>query len=232
MLPEEESHHAIASLRAKPGQEVILFDGAGREAAGRIARIDRRQLHLEVTTITRHPFELPHKITLAVAMTKAHRQGYLIEKCTELGVAAIWPIIAERSVAKPGSPAVMRWSRRAIEAARQSQRFWVPRIEMAQAFSTALARAGEFEASVLMHTETSVTTFSAFISAQPVGTSLLVWVGPEGGWSKVERDGAIGAGAVPATLAPTVLRTETAAVAVCAAAAMYGARPSQDPKDM
>lgn len=149
LVPREESHHAIAVLRAKPGQEVILFDGAGREAAGLIVRIDRRRLRVDVTRVEERPFELSHKITLAVAMTRAHRQGYLIEKCTELGVAAIWPVLAARSVSKPDAPAVDRWNRRAIEAAKQSGRSWIPQIAPPQPFAAIVERIGDFDASTL-----------------------------------------------------------------------------------
>lgn len=222
MLSPKESHHVIASLRAKVGHEVILFDGAGGEGIGLIARIERRQVFVDVTQVTHRPFELRHRITLAVAMTKTHRQGYLIEKCTELGVAAIWPIIADRSVSRPDAAAVERWSRRAIEAAKQSNRSWVPTIIAPRTFSECLKRLDDFHASSITHADSALVPFNTFLGAQIDGASLLVWVGPEGGWSDIERDLAVKAGAVPTTLSPMVLRTETAAVAVCAAAAMCG----------
>lgn len=222
MLSPEESHHAIASLRAKVGHEVALFDGAGGEGVGLIVRIERRCLFVDVTQVTHRPFELRHRITLAVAMIRTHRQGYLIEKCTELGVAAIWPIMAERNVSRPDAAAVEKWSRRAVEAAKQSNRSWVPAVAAPRAFLECLEQLGDFHASSITHADSTLVPFSAFLSAQADGASVLVWVGPEGGWSDSERDLVVQAGAVPTTLGPTVLRTETAAVAVCAAAAMHG----------
>ena len=219
-LSVEESHHAIGSKRAKFGDEVTLFDGAGREATGRIAKVDRHRIHIDVARITTRPFDLVHRITLAVAVGKIHRQGYLIEKCTELGVAAIWPIIAGRSVSKPGPAAVEKWSRRAIEAAKQSGRCWVPTIAMPQAFPAVLARCGEFDALALTDTGSNDASFAAFLSAVREGSEILVLVGPEGGWTDDERKRAAENGAVLTNLGPTVLRTETAAVAVCAAAAL------------
>ena len=219
-LAPEESHHALVALRGQQGQEVVLFDGAGAEALGVISRIEHHRVSVEVSTVTHRPFELAHRITLAVAMTKTHRQGYLIEKCTELGVAAIWPIIADRSVVKPRAGALGRWSRRAIEAAKQSGRAWVPAIAAPQAFAECLARIGEFDAASLTLPSPGLVTFSRFLAARRKNERVLVCVGPEGGWSDPERDQAIAAGAVPTSLAPTLLRTETAAVAVCAAAAM------------
>lgn len=231
-LSPEESHHALAALRLKCGHEVVLFDGAGREGVGVIVRIGgpggranrHPQLHVQVPKVIRRPFELIHRITLAVAVTKPHRQAYLVEKCTELGVAAIWPIVTERSVARPGEGVIEKLSRRVIEAAKQSGRAWIPKIAMSQTFSKAIARVGEFDAASLTHPDPSLTPFNDFLAGQQENASVLVFVGSEGGWSEVEREEAVAAGAVPTTLGPTVLRTETAAVAICAAAAMYSAR--------
>lgn len=236
LLPPEESHHAVSSLRAKAGDEFVVFDGRGREARARVERVTRRQVQVVVERITERPFDLLHRITLAVAMTKAHRQGYLIEKCTELGAAAFWPILAERSVVRCKLPAprltgrgadpsaaVDKWSRRAIEAAKQSARAWVPTVEASQTFAGVLARIGEFSAAAIADLDSSATPFTVFLRNHGAGSTLLVFVGPEGGWSDREYRAAIAAGAASIRLSPTVLRSETAAVAVCAAAALHSA---------
>jgi len=256
LLPPEESHHAVSSLRAKVGDEFTVFDGRGREARARVERITRRQTQVVVERITERPFDLLHRITLAVTMTKAHRQGYLIEKCTELGVSAFWPILAERSVvrcalraprltgrdppssvgssdgADPPSPAVNKWSRRAVEAAKQSGRAWVPAVEAPQTFAQAVARIGEFSAAAIADPDSSAVPFTGFLGNHGEGSTLLVFVGPEGGWSEGECRAALVAGVTPVSLSPTVLRSETAAVAVCAAAALYStsnAKKTQSP---
>ena len=221
LLPPEESHHALSSLRARAGDEFVVFDGRGREARARVERVTRRQTQVVVERITERPFDLLHRITLAVAMTKAHRQGYLIEKCTELGAAAFWPILAERSVVRPASAAVDKWSRRAVEAVKQSARAWVPAVEAPQTFVQAVARIGEFSASAIADPDSSATPFIVFLSNHGEGSSLLAFVGPEGGWSESECRAAVAAGAISIRLSPTVLRSETAAVTVCAAAALY-----------
>lgn len=255
-LSAEESHHATASLRASAGQEVILFDGAGTEAVGAIVRIGgrplcgRRSIEIEVETLTTVPFALSCRLTLAVAMGRGHRQGYLIEKCTELGVAAIWPVMAERSVSKPGSDAVAKWTRRAIEAAKQSEQAWVPTISPPQTFQESLHHAPDFDAATLLDagrgeeanplggghgpphkqdTGETLTPFSALLARQPESSTVLIWVGPEGGWSKRERLLATEAGIVRTSLGPTILRTETAAVAACAAGALDTASRRQSP---
>ena len=225
-LPEEEAHHAIAALRVKGDDEVELFDGQGGCAVARVVRAERQRLEVEVTAIEQRPFELPCRLTLAVAMPKTHRQGYLIEKCTELGVAAIWPIVAERSVTKPSATARAKWARRAIEAAKQSRRVFIPGIEAPQTFDKTIARIGDFDASALTDADDSAGPLQSFLATLEQPCSVLAWVGPEGGWTDAERTQAVRAGATLTRLGPTVLRTETAAVAVCAAAAFLVSNPA------
>jgi len=221
-LPPEESRHAVSSLRARAGDEIVIFDGRGREAAARVERVTQRQIQVVVERITVRPFDLLHRITLAVAMPKAHRQGYLIEKCTELGMAAFWPILAERSVARPAASAVDKLFRRAVEASKQSARAWVPTVEAPQTFGGAVARIGEFSAAAIADPDSWGTPFALFLGTHGEGSTLLVFVGPEGGWSDGERLAALGAGAISIRLSPTILRSETAAVTICAAAALQG----------
>jgi len=213
---------------------VVLFDGQGNEGNGTIVEAGKKKTSVDVQTIRKRPFELFHRVTLAVAMGRAHRQGYLIEKCTELGVAAIQPIIAERSVSKPDGGSVDKWRRRAIEACKQAGRAWLPMIESPISFDDSLQRVKSFDSTCLVHpsmdtqkaSECSTSdslcsqSFSSLLASLSQPSSILVWVGPEGGWSGTERQQAESAGVSLASLGPTVLRTETAAIAVCAAAAM------------
>ncbi|MGD2107877.1 MAG: RsmE family RNA methyltransferase [Phycisphaerae bacterium] len=222
-LSPEEAHHAASVLRRKPGHNVLLFDGEGREAAGAIERIESRgrsvQTWVRAGPIRVRPFDLGIKLTLAVAMPKPHRQGYLIEKCTELGVAAIWPVLTARSVSRPRAASVEKWKRRAVEAAKQAARAWVPAIEPAISLSECLQRVAEFDAASISCLGPRLRRFDEFLKGFGPGRSVLVLVGPEGGWTEDERNYAVDSGAVATVLSPTVLRTETAAVAVCAAVA-------------
>jgi len=227
-LSVEESRHAIAALRMKPGQKVTLFDGKGNEASGVVSLWEkpdrgsskRRPLTVEAQKPITRPFELAHRITLAVAMTKPQRQGYLIEKCTELGVGAFWPLVAEFGVAKPSRAAIQRWSRRTIEAAKQSGRAWVPPIATPQSFDDVLLRLEEFDATCLADVGPVTHALGNFLEHCVAPANVLVLVGPEGGWSDAECARADDAKLQRVSLGPTILRTETAAIAVCAAAAM------------
>lgn len=224
-LNQEESHHATVTLRARQGAEVILFDGKGGEASGTIVRVHRRAMLVQADPMSHYPFELSRKITLAVAFPKAHRQGVLIEKCTELGVASICPIITQRSVVKPTTSSIDKWTRRAIEAAKQSNRTWVPQIESPQTFEQSLQHIEPYEAIVMLDIDPSLPSLHSLLLSCKVDSSILIFVGPEGGWTQEEREQAVDAGAVCSSIAPTVLRTETAAIAACAIAASISSKP-------
>lgn len=224
VISDDEAHHALGALRIKVGDQLILFDGNGTEGHARVTSVDRKQLLVEVAGTTVHEFDVAVPVTLAVAMPKTHRQGYLIEKCTELGVAAIWPIETERSVTKPGATAVEKWRRRAIEAAKQSGRRWIPQIESPQCFHDVVARRDEFQHAAFAHTIGAAVSSSKWLATVKPGETVLIFIGPEGGWTEEECGWARDADLSLVRLAPTVLRTETAAVAVCAAvAALCGA---------
>lgn len=215
-------------MRLKAGDAVELFDGRGHVAEGVIETTSKRAVTVSVEATQLQPFELRHQLTLAVAMSKAHRQGYLVEKCTELGVAAIWPIIAERSVTKPGETAVEKWSRRAIEAAKQSGRAWVPTIAAVIPFAEAVLGISGFSAAFFCDLNSDSIPFQAvmtqFDNRQPkIDNPIIAFVGPEGGWTDEERQAARNAGMTSVCLSPTILRAETAAVALCAVVAAQSA---------
>lgn len=218
-LEEDEAHHVARVLRMEVGDAVVLFDGRGGLSEARIAAIERGRVTVDADVPRHVPFDLRYRVTLAVAMSKAHRHSYLVEKCTELGVAALWPILSERSVTRPAEAAVDKWSRRAIEAAKQSLRAWVPRVEPSQSVASAVARRGEFHAG-LVAAPSSAENFSQALAALPRDASVLAFVGPEGGWTPAELQAFASAEIRPVALSPSILRTETAAVAIGAATAM------------
>ncbi|UCG16192.1 MAG: 16S rRNA (uracil(1498)-N(3))-methyltransferase [Phycisphaerales bacterium] len=211
-LPPEEAHHACAVLRLRPGDEIMLFDGAGTEGRGRLAAVARGETTVEVRQTVRVPFEPRIRLTLAVAMPRTHRQRVLFEKCTELGVFAIQPLICERSVAKPGPDSVAKWLRTAIEAAKQSRRAWIPRIESPRVFTDAVGAAGAYELAVLLTPFPDVVPLGRLLCDRPACGTMMAWIGPEGGFTDAEADRVVRAGALPARVGPGILRVETAAV--------------------
>lgn len=227
-LEENEAHHVARVLRMEPGDAAVLFDGQGGLADAHIAGVERGRVTVEAEAVRVVPFDLKYRVTLAVAMSKAHRQSYLVEKCTELGVAALWPVLSERSVTRPAEAAVEKWSRRAIEAAKQSLRPWVPEVGSSQLLSDAISKRDLFHLCVVA-APSSAESFSKALAALPRDAKVLAFVGPEGGWTPAELQAFATTGVRSVSLSPSVLRTETAAIAICAAAAMLSCGDARSP---
>lgn len=246
-LSPEESHHLAVVLRAQVGQVVELFDGAGGHVPGVLAVVKKKSVTVAVRGkgIATAGFDWPFRLTLAVALPRSHRQSYLVEKCTELGAAGLQPLMTDRSVARPDRNLVGKWQRRAAEAAKQCGQYWLPAIHEPAPLATALQAAAAQGAVLFAHARMpdsatppsgpQVTSlFSALRSLQtgvPAGAAdgvpgpdgaigLTAFVGPEGGWSPAETDLAQQLGATFVSLTPTILRIETAAVAIAAAAGL------------
>lgn len=225
-LPPEEAHHARTALRLRSGDAVTLFDGAGGQAEARLTTVSKQQICAEVGPIARLPFEHPVQLTLAVALPRAPRQPFLFEKCTELGVAAFWPVLCERSVVRPRAGSADRWMRIAIEAAKQSGRAWVPRIESPQPYKNAIVRAAEFDAALVLDLGDAAPPAPEVLARCAGCRTMVACIGPEGGLTADEVEAAVSAGAQTVRLGRTILRVETAAAAVASIVSAWSVAPT------
>jgi 16S rRNA (uracil1498-N3)-methyltransferase len=164
-----------------------------------IDRIDERQMN--------------RSITLASAVPKNERADWLVEKLSELGVARWVPLKTARSVVHPaGTSKYDRWRRIAIESAKQSRRAGVMEIgELVPVDSLGFESATPF----LLSTREGSRPLASSLPKGPI----LLLIGPEGGWTEAELSGLVARGAIEASLTPTVLRLETAAVVAAGVAA-------------
>jgi 16S rRNA (uracil1498-N3)-methyltransferase len=211
VLGTEESHHATGVLRLNPGDLVDLFDGRGGAGRYRIAQAGKRGVALELVAREEESREARVSITLAFAPPRPKRTLALIEKATELGVARFVPLETQRTRAALPAKGIEKLRRRAIEACKQCGRNVVPSF----APSTSLAALVEREAAelrLLPDTRGAVPLKAALRPAR----SALFAIGPEGGFEDAERDLLRGAGFAPVVLGRSVLRTETAALAILA----------------
>jgi 16S rRNA (uracil1498-N3)-methyltransferase len=211
----EDVRYLARVLRLRPGDELVLFDGAGHEARGRIARLDRRQAQIEIQERLAAPPPLPAR-TLILAMPRADKVDLVVQKATELGVARIMLAQAERSA--PGGEAaapgrVRRWEKIAREAARQSGRADVPLLAPLQPLERALEGAPASAARLLFWEEARGVRLRAELRAEDLAGEVVVAVGPEGGFSRHEVDVARAIGYRVCGLGPLTLRAETAALA-------------------
>jgi 16S rRNA (uracil1498-N3)-methyltransferase len=215
-LAGEEAHHAARVVRVREGEEVELFDGRGVSMFGEVETVNRDEVIVRLTRPVETRRESPLAITLAMAVIQLEKFELALQKATELGVAAIVPVITDRIELRlerfrgKGE----RWERIVFEAVKQSGRAVIPWLEAPVEFADAIARGG---AKVL---------FDADVEPSPPASSLdavTLFIGPEGGWSDDELALARQHEVTFARLGPRRLRAETAAIVACTMFALqYG----------
>jgi 16S rRNA (uracil1498-N3)-methyltransferase len=223
-LPEHSAHHAREVLRLRSGAAVRVFDGQGAEFEARLDEVSRRSVSARLGTAITPRGESPLRVVLAVSPLKGDRMELVVQKATELGVAAIWPVVTFRTDAA-ARPALQgsrgeRWERVASGAAEQCGRAVVPEVAPTTTLDGLFERAFDGQRVVLLETPGHRPLASLEIDpARP----LLLLVGPAGGFEPFEADALRAAGFSPASLGPRILRAETAAVAAVAiAGALWG----------
>lgn len=222
-LSAAEAHHALSVLRLAASTEVQLFDGHGGAARGRITETGRGRVVVRVEARQDLGPRPQPAVHLAFAVPKGKRLDWLLEKATELGAASLRPIVFQRSVAGTGefTPARrQRWLAHCIAAAKQSGLSWLPDIERPLPLGEFLEQAligAEGYFGIVGAAGGAALSLSRVVAAEPPGRDVCVLVGPEGGLTHAELQAAVEAGFVPAQLGRTVLRVETAAIALLAA---------------
>jgi 16S rRNA (uracil1498-N3)-methyltransferase len=228
-LDAAQARHARQVLRLVDGDEVELFDDAGRTAVATIVGGLSHEMNLRVDAV-KDARARSFRWTVAAAVPKGERADWMVEKLSELGCETFIPLIAERSVVVPkGTGKSDRWTRIATESAKQCRRPGVMRIEKPAVLDDLLRSIGIGPGVAGWFFDTGPTAIAArelLVNPQPPRT-LTVLVGPEGGWSPAEVDRMLDARLTAVGLTPTILRVETAAVTAGAlVAAMWATRPA------
>ena len=216
-LPEHSAHHAREVLRLRSGASVLVFDGLGNEFEATLDQVSRAGVNLRLGGPVAARPESPLHLVLAMPPLKGDRMETAIEKATELGAAEVWPVITARTDAA-ARPALKgsrqdRWDKVASGAAEQCGRAVVPRVAPTLALDEMIRAPFEGLRVVFEATEGLKP-----LADLPKPESLLVLVGPPGGFEPSELERLQSAGFHPASLGPRVLRTETAAIAAITAA--------------
>ena len=214
-LSEREAHHARDVLRLGSGDVVELFDDAGATARGTILSSAPAGVvvRVEAPSIATAG-DVAIRLTIAAAVPKGDRAEWMIEKLSELGAERFIPLATARSVVLPeGKNKRERWMRIATEAAKQSRRRGVMRIEELTKLGDALAGATDAGACWHLSTTTGATPVLDLVAGN-TSPALTAFIGPEGGWKDEELALFEAAGAAAVKLTPTILRVETAAVAI------------------
>ncbi|MDD7943748.1 16S rRNA (uracil(1498)-N(3))-methyltransferase [Microbacterium sp. NE2HP2] len=207
-LTGAEAHHAAGVRRVRVGETVTVGDGAGAWLEGTVTAADPKLVRIEALSRVEHSAPA-RRVTLIQALAKGDRDELAVQACTELGVDAIVPWQAARSVSRWSGPkverGVQRWATIAREAAKQAHRAWLPAVDAPVSTTELAARCGSERVLVL---EPTATRRLSEVELGEGDVSLVV--GPEGGIAAEELDALVAAGAVAVRLGNTVLRTSTA----------------------
>lgn len=222
-LPPEPSRH-IQVLRLQPGDGLTVFNGHGGEWDATVTRMGRQDVDLRIGAHQPGDRELACPVTIALGMPANERMDALVEKATELGAAAIQPLMCARSVLKlSGDRAEKRrahWQAVAVAAAEQSGRTRVPAVAPILALDRWLADVGPATGTrhVLSFADDAAGPATLLQARGPV----LLLSGPEGGLDPREEALARQAGFAPLSLGPRVLRADTAPLAALSLLALAG----------
>jgi 16S rRNA (uracil1498-N3)-methyltransferase len=222
-LGADEARHARDVLRLQPGDEVYVFDGAGKEFRCAVREFSRDGAALEVLEeVEPARPESPLKLTLGIALLKGEKFDLVVQKATELGASRIVPIATSRADVRirngdDTKRKLTRWQRIALEAAKQCGRARLMEIAEPVGFRDLIDRPGEEGELRLMFAERNGTSFAEVgRNPPPDSVKLSALIGPEGGWADEEFELAREAGWQIVTLGGRTLRAETAAIAIVA----------------
>jgi 16S rRNA (uracil1498-N3)-methyltransferase len=222
-LAAEEAQHMRGVLRLKPGDEVFVFDGEGREYLCRIESLRRDEALLTVIekVVPASP-ESALDLTLALALLKGEKFDLSVQKATELGVMKIVPVMTKLSDIRlrderDAEKRTARWRRIALEAAKQSGRARLPSIEEPLAFDELLKSAYADDEWRVMFAERGGESLAQTLEQSSMRPqSIIALVGSEGGWTEEEIQQARAQGWQIVTLGGRILRAETAAITITA----------------
>lgn len=219
-----QTHHIKNVLRLKAESELIIFDQQNNEYLCGIEKIQPQKITLKIKQKIISS-SLPRlKITVACAIPKKSKMDDIVDKLTQLGVVRIIPLETERGIVKierqKKDTRLERWRRIALNACQQSQRSEVPVIEPIKTIEKVLMDSGPYDLKLLPTLEGKRKLLREVMS-QAKPRNIVIFIGPEGDFSQREVELAKNSGCIPLTLGATVLRVETACVAVVSFIKLY-----------
>lgn len=209
-----EAHHILDVMRLKVSDEVVVFDGTGREYTGIVKAADRKSLEVRIKSVRESPAGRSFLLTLIQAIPKKDKMDYIVEKATELGVSRIIPVTTERTIPEwndaKRAVIVERWRKIAREAAKQCGRSDIPEISPIAPFEE-LAVSDHDLKLIAALSDKAIKLKDALKNG---GGNTTVAIGPEGDFTPKEAEDALRAGFKIVSLGPRVLKSDTAGLAV------------------
>ncbi|MBP6797843.1 MAG: 16S rRNA (uracil(1498)-N(3))-methyltransferase [Luteimonas sp.] len=217
-LPDAAAAHLTRVLRLREGDACVLFNGDGRDHAARIVSVGKRETLVEVGEARVVDNESPLRVTLLQGIARGEKMDLILQKATELGVARIVPVEAERTEVRLDAARMEKrlahWRSVVASACEQCGRARLPDVAAPIAVADAGAHAAEAALRLTLDPGGEHAMASLAIDA---GASIAIAIGPEGGWSPRDREALRAAGFDGLRLGPRILRTETAGLAAIAA---------------
>jgi len=215
-LPDAAATHLVRVLRAREGDACVLFNGDGGDYAARIDKTGRREVVVEVGVRTDIDNESPLRIELLQGIARGEKMDLVLQKATELGIAAVRPVSSERSEVRldpeRAEKRLSHWQQVVASACEQSGRARIPQVSPPASLASALS---DLPADALRLT--LVLDGAQSLSQLEPACHIVLATGPEGGWSPRDREQLAAAGFICLRFGPRVLRTETAGIAAVAA---------------
>ena len=214
IIEGETARHMLKSLRMKQGEELTLVTPSGIQLDCVLALASNDTAEVDIISRKTCENEPDVKITLYQALPKGDKMDYIVQKCVELGISEIVPVISARCVSRPNEKSLrkklLRWQNIALEAAQQSRRGIIPKIGAALSFRQAVEKSKENELNIFFY-ELGGESVAQILTDKP--KTIGFFIGSEGGFEEKEAQLAAEAGAKTATLGKRILRAETAPLA-------------------
>lgn len=218
VLPEGAAVHLSRVLRLQPGDACVLFNGDGHDYAARILAIGKREVRVRVDGNEKVLRESPLRIVLLQGIARGEKMDLILQKATELGVSEFRPLSSQRSEVKLDetrqAKRLAHWRNVVVSACEQCGRAQVPDVLPPASLASVLGALPPGGTRLLLDPDGSI----GFATLElPQDAAVLLAVGPEGGWSPLDREQLQAAGFAGLRLGPRVLRTETAGLTAIAA---------------
>ena len=221
-LPEHAAAHLVRVLRLREGDACVLFNGDGHDYAARLVAVDKRGAEAEIADATPVDNESPLRIVLLQGIARGEKMDLILQKATELGVAAFVPVFADRTEVRLDGERLDKrmahWRSVVVSACEQSGRARIPDLHPARPLRDATAALPDAAHRLTLDPQGAHRFTTLALPRDPsADTTVVLAVGPEGGWSDKDRMILTDAALHGLRLGPRVLRTETAGLAAIAA---------------
>ncbi len=213
----DDVKHISKVLRLRVGEQIIVCDKCGTDYECTIDNMASDKVIAKIISSHKNTAESDIEITLLQGMPKSDKMDLIIQKCVELGVSRVVPVITKRAVSRPtdGDKKIVRWQKIATEAAKQCGRGIIPEIGKIISFDDAIKLVDEDSVLAIIPYECEAEGKLKDVLKKTDKKKVFVFIGPEGGFDETEIYAARNAGIKPVTLGPRIMRTETAPLAVC-----------------